>query len=74
MSPMPWSRMISLGARESMHDTTAANGYWPVDCGDDLGGPVAGLGLSRDEPRVAFLQTLQRFEGDIEVCDSFVWT
>ena len=27
MSPIPWSKTISMGTRESMHPSTTANGY-----------------------------------------------
>src|SRR5436189_521119 len=73
-SPIPWSKTISTGARESMQPSTAAKGNWPA--------AVATTLADQSRRRVAFAtkRALPAFrrssacDGVIATCDSRVCT
>src|SRR5207247_2241918 len=74
MSPIPWSKTISTGARESMQPSTATKGNWPA--------AVATTLADQSRRRVAFAtkRALPAFrrssacDGVIAACDSRVCT
>ena len=74
MSPMPWSRTISPGARESMQETTAAKGYWPDAVAITLALQSRGLRCPETNRALPSLRRASAVAGVIAACDSFVWT
>jgi hypothetical protein len=73
-SPSPWSKAISIGARESMHPRIAANGYCPDAVAATLADQSRGFIALATKRRFPSWRRSIAAAGVIAACDWLVWT